>query len=189
MFAQHGGRECEGDSTKEGSCERVAELEREIEQLKNQKNALEEQLNCDISKCTITPYKKCPDVNLCGTRNGISCSYLPKGVGTTGCATEPGATMQKDMDQEWQELGHVITAGVNITGGCSALLKNAIMFANFTEVIHPGFTALLGKKELLKGSSIHSIALEQPLAMASFSVVNEFVHPSGSISIDKIVNY
>ena len=169
MFAQHGGRECEGESTKESPCERMAELERELEQLKNQEYDLEEQLNCDVSKCTITPYTSCPSINLCGTSNGINCSYLPRGVGTTGCATDPGATVKKDMDKEWQELGQVVSVGVDITGGCSALLKNAIMFANFTEVIHPGFTALVGKKELLKGTSIHSFAveIEQPLSMAT----------------------
>ena len=78
MFAQHGGRECEGDSTKEGSCERVAELEREIEQLKNQKNALEEQLNCDVSKCTITPYKKCPFFLVCLSLTWMLGSNLAK---------------------------------------------------------------------------------------------------------------
>ena len=39
--------------------------------------------------------------------------------------------------------------GVDITGGCSALLRFSQYDVNYSEVLQPGFTALKGKTEFL----------------------------------------
>ena len=57
--ANWGGRDCDGDPTKEDTCDRMADLKWEIQDLKDRRYALEQKLNCDVSKCYITPYKKC----------------------------------------------------------------------------------------------------------------------------------
>ena len=152
-----GGRDCDGDATKEDTCDRMADLKWEIQDLKDRRYELEQKLNCDVSKCYITPYKMCSydayQEHCKPTQNGISCDYLPKGLGNSGCARNPAETVEMDMNQEWQKLSWSNNAGIEIFGGCSALLRQSVLGVNFTEVILPGFTTLWGKKEMLKGNS------------------------------------
>ena len=97
QLAQHGGRECDGDSEELTSCNRLSELENELAQLREETRLLEEQLGCDVTRCKATPYRKCSDSPLCGTKNGISCSYIPQGLGNTGCAEDPLPTLTGGM--------------------------------------------------------------------------------------------
>ena len=53
--ANWGGRDCDGDATKEDTCDRMADLKWEIQDLKDRRYELEQKLNCDVSKCYITP--------------------------------------------------------------------------------------------------------------------------------------
>ena len=46
--------------------------------------------------------------------------------------------------RSWDQLH-----GVDISGGCSALLRFSFRDVNYSEVLQPGFTALKGKTEFL----------------------------------------
>merc|ERR1711962_1056281 len=146
QIAQYGGRECDEDSEELTSCNRLSELENELAQLREEIRLLEEQLGCDVTRCKVTPYRTCGDGPMCGTKNGISCSYIPQGLGNTGCAEDPEPTLTGKADnwltmytkeRSWDQLH-----GVDISGGCSALLRFSFRDVKYSEVLQPGFTAL-----------------------------------------------
>ena len=68
QHAQHGGRQCTEDPEEHTTCNRLSELENEIAQLKETNRLEEEQLHCDVTKCTATAYKTCSGGDLCGTK-------------------------------------------------------------------------------------------------------------------------
>ena len=138
----------------------MSELENEIAQLKETNHLEEEQLHCDVTKCTATAYKTCSGGDLCGTKNGISCAHVPTGLGNTGCAGDPLAPVKglnhEDPHDNWVMFEGLVAgdeiAGVDISGGCHAHLRerdsHTHRITDFKEVLHPGFTALKGKSEL-----------------------------------------
>ena len=67
----------------------MAELQLALDTCQAENTRLKQQLNCDVSKCAITVYKQCDQAESCGTKNGVSCAYLPDGLGETECATMP----------------------------------------------------------------------------------------------------
>ena len=135
QHAQHGGRQCTEDPEEHTSCNKLSELENEIAQLKETNHLEEEQLHCDVTRCTATAYKTCSGGDLCGTKNGISCAYIPSGLGNTGCAGDALAPVQGHMQSgdpfdnwvmfEDKDYGDEI-AGVDISGGCHARLKGEL---------------------------------------------------------------
>ena len=67
----------------------MAELKAKVVTLETANKALLQHLTCDVSKCTAVVYKKCSESPLCGTgKDGVSCAYLPDGIGQTGCGEE-----------------------------------------------------------------------------------------------------
>ena len=155
QHAQHGGRQCTEDPEEHTTCNRLSQLENEIAQLKETNRLEEEQLHCDVTKCTATAYKTCSGGDLCGTKNGISCAHVPTGLGNTGCAGDPLAPVQ-GLNHDYPHDNWVMfeglvegdqIAGVDISGGCHARLKGKLGTTYFAEVLHPGFTALKGKSE------------------------------------------
>ena len=94
QHAQHGGRQCTEDPEEHTTCNRLSELENQIAQLEETNRLEEEQLHCDVTRCTATAYKTCGGGDLCGTKNGISCAHIPTGLGNTGCAGDPLAPVQ-----------------------------------------------------------------------------------------------
>ena len=134
----------------------MSELENEIAQLKETNRLEEEQLHCDVTRCTATAYKTCSGGDLCGTKNGISCAHVPTGLGNTGCAGDALAPVQ-GLNHDYPHDNWVMfeglvegdqIAGVDISGGCHARLSERGI-TDFTEVLHPGFTALKGKSEYM----------------------------------------
>ena len=71
------------------ACNLMAELQLALDTCQAENTRLKQQLNCDVSKCAITVYKQCDQAESCGTKNGVSCAYLPDGLGETECATMP----------------------------------------------------------------------------------------------------
>ena len=118
-------------------------------QLKEENHRQEEQLHCDATRCKATPYKTCRGGDLCGTINGI-----PNGLQNTGCAEGAFSPVQglnnEQTDENWVKLYDSKDvseiAGVEISGGYSARIQE--YGPEFSEVLHPGFTALKGKEEL-----------------------------------------
>ena len=130
----------------------MSELENEIAQLKETNHLEEEQLHCDVTRCTAIAYKTCSGGDLCGTKNGISCAHIPTGLGNTGCAGDPLAPVHGLKHDNWVMFEGLVEgdqiAGVDISGGCHARLRERrLRETDFTEVLHPGFTALKGKSE------------------------------------------
>ena len=162
QHAQYGGKQCEEDPEEHTICNRISELENELAQLKEENHLQEEQLHCDVTKCKATAYKNCRDfhADLCGTQNGISCAHLPNGLGNTGCAEGALSPVQglsnEQTDENWVQFwkfsafGTLQIAGVEISGGCSARLRDlngGFGEYVFAEVLLPGFTALKGREE------------------------------------------
>ena len=140
-------------------------MENEIAQLKETNHLEEEQLHCDVTRCTAIAYKTCSGGDLCGTKNGISCAHIPAGLGNTGCAENALSPVQglnnENNDENWVlmwtfddlRMGDGTysdgIAGVEISGGCSARIKESSEFSyEFSEVLLPGFTALQGREEI-----------------------------------------
>ena len=71
------------------ACNLMAELTMKNEELTSENKRLKQQLNCDVTKCEITVYKDCEKALSCGSKNGVSCAYLPDGIEGTECASMP----------------------------------------------------------------------------------------------------
>ena len=71
------------------ACNLMAELTMKNEELTSENKRLKQQLNCDVTKCEITVYKDCEKTLSCGSKNGVSCAYLPDGIEGTECASMP----------------------------------------------------------------------------------------------------
>ena len=166
QHAQYGGKQCEEDPEEHTICNRISELENELAQLKEKNHIQEEQLHCDVTRCKATAYATCKGGDLCGTKNGISCAHLPNGLGNTGCAENALSPVKGldngQTDENWVQFWTKTVsksafwtkdkeiAGVEISGGCSARLRD-LNGGNgeyvFAEVLLPGFTALKGREE------------------------------------------
>ena len=70
-----------------------------------------------MTQCTATVYRDCPDQELCGTKNGVSCDYIPDGIGQTQCGWNACSAVQGTGD--WQSVCGGGDA-IDITGGCVA---------------------------------------------------------------------
>ena len=87
--AQFGGANCSDNLAEEMPCDLMAELKAKVATLETKNKALQRMATCDVSKCTAVVYKKCDGSPLCGTgQNGVTCAYLPDGIGQTGCGEE-----------------------------------------------------------------------------------------------------
>ena len=75
-------------------CNLKEELEQELQACSAENRRLIEQINCEVSKCSITVYRECINLPSCGSVNGINCAYLPDGIGDSQCATSACPAVQ-----------------------------------------------------------------------------------------------
>jgi len=148
--AEFGGEECTGPAEESVACNLMAELQLALDTCQAENTRLKQQLNCDVSKCAITVYKQCDQAESCGTKNGVSCAYLPDGLGETECATMPCPAVAGSADGPQTVCSDGVA--IEITGGCHGYLSNESV--SFKEVFAPGFTGLRNKMESVDGNEI-----------------------------------
>ena len=90
----YGGAECVGQSNEKLACNLKEELEQKLQSYSRENKRLIEQINCEVSKCSITVYRECINLPSCGSVNGINCAYLPDGIGDSQCATSACPAVQ-----------------------------------------------------------------------------------------------